>query len=95
MSDALASAQAGGFLDAAFIAGIGFLLLMLIWGLVAAAALLTIHLLPGRRWRHRDPAIRRTAVEAMNIPHDATLAGWIARNDVDDAVREAARRLRD
>jgi hypothetical protein len=95
VNDALALAQSGSLLDAAFIVAVEFLLLMLIWGLLAGAALLTIHLLPGRRWRHRDPTIRRAAVEALDVPHDATLAGWIARNDIDDAVREAAQRLRD
>ncbi len=90
MNEALAATQSGRFLDAAFIAAVEFLLLMLIWGLITGAALLAIRLLPGRRWRHRDPTIRRAALASLT---DGAVLRWIARHDADAGVREAAQRV--
>lgn len=64
-----------------------YLMLLLVWGVIVGAALLIMRALPGPRWRHPDPAVRRAAIETLR---DGAVLAHVARIDEDAGLRQAA-----
>lgn len=42
------------------------------------------------KWKHSDPAVRRTYVEGLTEQHGEGGLAWIAKDDPDSGVRNAA-----
>ena len=52
-----------------------------------AVLLVLLRVLPGRKWRHRDVAVRLAAVQSHR---ERVVLRWVAANDKDAGVRQAA-----
>lgn len=73
--------------DAFGVAMMLYVTLVLVWAVVLAVIVGIIRLVPGPRWRHADPAVRRDAIETLT---DRVALAYVARSEGDAGLRRAA-----
>jgi hypothetical protein len=69
------------------VAAMLYLMLLFVWAVVVGAVLFIMRALPGPRWRHPDPAVRRAAIDTLR---DGAVLAHVARTDEDAGLRQTA-----